>query len=226
MFQGFDDETVDFLWGIRFNNEKPWFEAHKQQYLDHLQRPMRELAGEVYESLRDACPEQGLVCRVSRIYRDARRLFGRGPYKDHLWFSIERPTEEWSHAPCFWFEIGPEEWGYGLGYYMALPATMRKLRHRMDTDPAPMEKLTASLRRQGEFSIEGQEYKRLPSPPASPALEPWYWKKNFSLTHTEKLSEDLFHRELVDRLIESYRFLLPHYRYFSTIDADPDPRDA
>ena len=43
MFQGFDDTTVDFLWGIRLNNERPWFEAHKQDYLDHLYRPMKEL---------------------------------------------------------------------------------------------------------------------------------------------------------------------------------------
>ena len=30
MFTGFTDATVDFLWGIRFNNERPWFEAHKE----------------------------------------------------------------------------------------------------------------------------------------------------------------------------------------------------
>ena len=24
MFTGFTDATVDFLWGIRFNNERPW----------------------------------------------------------------------------------------------------------------------------------------------------------------------------------------------------------
>ena len=29
MFTGFTDATVDFMWGIRFNNERPWFEAQK-----------------------------------------------------------------------------------------------------------------------------------------------------------------------------------------------------
>ena len=29
MFTGFTDATVDFMWGIRFNNERPWFEDHK-----------------------------------------------------------------------------------------------------------------------------------------------------------------------------------------------------
>ena len=31
MFTGFTDETVDFMWGIRFNNERSWFEAHKSK---------------------------------------------------------------------------------------------------------------------------------------------------------------------------------------------------
>ena len=46
MFQGFSAETVDFMWGIRFNNEKSWFEEHKREYLTYFQAPMRALAGE------------------------------------------------------------------------------------------------------------------------------------------------------------------------------------
>ena len=44
MFRGFTDETVDFMWGIRFNNERTWFEANKGTYLTQFQQPMRELA--------------------------------------------------------------------------------------------------------------------------------------------------------------------------------------
>ena len=29
MFQGYTQETVDFMWGIRFNNERGWFLEHK-----------------------------------------------------------------------------------------------------------------------------------------------------------------------------------------------------
>ena len=89
MFEGFRPETIDFLWGIRFNNEKSWFEAHKQEYLDYLYNPMKELAAAVYEPLR---AEPGLALHVSRIYRDARYAHGR-PYKDSLWFSIRHDSE-------------------------------------------------------------------------------------------------------------------------------------
>ena len=34
MFQGFSQGAVDFLWGIRFNSERSWFLAHKQEFLD------------------------------------------------------------------------------------------------------------------------------------------------------------------------------------------------
>ena len=88
MFQGFSQQTNDFLWGIRFNNERSWFEAHKQEYLDYVQSPLRQLAQEVYARFSAAHEELPLMVRVSRIYRDARRLYGRGPYKSHLWFSL------------------------------------------------------------------------------------------------------------------------------------------
>src|SRR5699024_2972284 len=93
MFQGFSGDTVDFLWGTRFNNERAWFEAHKEDYRAHLLAPMKELAAEVYDRFTEQCSDLALICKVSRIYRDARRLFGRGPYKDHLWLSIHRPEE-------------------------------------------------------------------------------------------------------------------------------------
>lgn len=226
MFNGFTDETVDFMWGIRFNNEKSWFEAHKNEYLTCFYGPMRELADEMYAWFLEQRPHHGLIRKVTRIYRDARRLHGRGPYKDNLWFSVEQPSEQWTAHPTMWFELTPETWSYGLGYYMARPLTMAKLRARMDTDPSFMEGLTKALSRQEEFVLAGEEYKRPRFQPASDLLEPWYRKKSFTLIHEEKLSGDLFSRALVDRLKQGYAFLLPYYDYFVTLDGDPDPRDV
>ena len=226
MFTGFTDETVDFMWGIRFNNERSWFEAHKEVYLTHFYQPMRELGDEVYAFLREQRPDAGLVRRVSRIYRDARRLHGRGPYKESLWFSIEQPSEEWTAHPTFWFELMPEGWTYGLGYYMPKPVTMAKLRARMDRDPKPMEKLTRALARQEEFLLETEDYKRPRSAAPSKVLEPWYRAKRFTICHPGQLEDALFCRDIVDRLKEGYRFLLPYYDQFSTLDSDPDPRDT
>ena len=171
MFTGFTDETVDFMWGIRFNNERTWFEAHKDIYLTKFYQPMKELGDEMYDFLQGERPDYGLIRKVTRIYRDARRLHGRGPYKDHLWFSVEQPTEQWTAHPTFWFELGPEGWGYGMGYYLPKPLTMAKLRVRIDRDPKTMETLTRRLARQKEFQLETEDYKR-PRSAAPGALVP------------------------------------------------------
>ena len=225
MFTGFTDETVDFMWGIRFNNERTWFEAHKEIYLTHLYQPMKELGSELYDFLRQKRPDGDLMCKVSRIYRDARRLHGRGPYKESLWFSVEQPSEMWTAHPTFWFELMPEGWSYGMGYYMAKPLTMAKLRARMDRDPKPMEKLTRALNGQTEFVLETADYKKPRSQPASDLLAPWYRAKSFAICHNDKLTDELFSRDIVDRLKTGFEFLLPYYDYFVTLDGDPDPRE-
>jgi len=225
MFTGFTDETVDFMWGIRFNNERSWFEAHKEVYLTQFYGPMRDLGAEMYAFLRDKRPDHALISKVTRIYRDARRLHGRGPYKESLWFSIEEPSEQWTAKPTFWFELMPEGWTYGMGYYCPKPLTMAKLRARISRDPKTMEKLSGALGGQTEFVLDTEDYKRPKGPAPSPLLEPWYRAKNFSLLHSEKLTEELFSRAIVDRLKKGYEFLLPFYDYFATLDGDPDPRE-
>lgn len=222
MFTGFTDATVDFMWGIRFNNEKPWFEAHKEIYLKEFYEPMRALGGEMYDFIAAERPDYGLVCRVARIYRDARRLHGRGPYKDNLWFSIERPAELWSANTCFFFGLHPEGWSYGMGYWMPKPATMAKLRRRIDRDPGPMEELMRTFNAQSEFVLDAEQYKKPRSVPPSELVAPWYQARSFSLTHEDQLTDEIFCRGVVERMKEGFKFLLPYYDYFLSVESDPE----
>lgn len=223
MFEGFNQKTVDFMWGIRFNNEKPWFEAHKEDYLTSFYNPMKALGSQVYAAVYDAYPDMGLIHKVSRIYRDARRLRGQGPYKDHLWMSIERPSEDWTGDPVFWFELGPENYTYGLGYYYARPVTMSKFRARLDRDPKPFEKLVRSFEKQTRFTLDNQTYKRPKGDPGA-LLYDWYNSKGFSLTCTRKHDELLFSPALAQELIDGYTELMPFYQYLISLNGDPDPR--
>ena len=224
MFQGFSDATIDFMWGIRFNNERTWFQAHKEEYLTHFYQPMKELSLEVFDAFQARHAVPGLCCKVSRIYRDARRLHGRGPYKDHLWWSMERPGEEsFSARPVFWFELEPEGWSTGLGYYSATPATMARFRARLDQDPKTFAALAQPLEKQDRFTLQGEDYKRPKGAPALPILASWYNKRSFSLMHEEQHGPILRSHELVEVLLEGFSFLLPFYRYFVTLDSDPEP---
>lgn len=226
MFQGFSQETVDFMWGIRFNNERSWFLAHKEDYQKYFYEPMKELAAEVQEKLLEKFPDSALNMKVSRIYRDARRLFGRGPYKDHLWLSIFRwDGNEEGARPVLWFELTPDGWSYGMGFWAAKAVVMAKHRARIDRDHKPLLKLANRFAKQDEFILDGPEYSKMSSQSPHSGLTSWYKKKSIALIHEEPLTEELYSHELVDRLVEGFAFLMPYYDYFSTLWADPDPRE-
>ena len=222
MFTGFSPQTIDFMWNLRLNNNKAWFEANKESFKQDFQGPMKALGHDVFENIARDYSKHGFIHKVSRIYKDARRIRDGEPYRCNLWFSIEKPSEEWTCTPVFWFELSPEEWSYGLGYYQARPITMAKFRARIDHAPGEFEKLIATLERQDEFILNGDEYKRKKET-ASDKMSAWYNKKSFSLIHTQQNGNELFSPKLAERIVKGYQFLMPFYDYFITLDSDPAP---
>ncbi len=225
MFQGFPPQAVDFLWGLRFNNDRGWFEPRKQQFRELVDQPMRELALQTQQAMLEKYPRQQLEMRVCRIYRDARRLHGRGPYKDHLWFVIHRPVDGGMGAlPCFYFELAPERHSMGMGYWSATPLTMAKFRARVDRDPNPMEKLARRIARQDRFVLEGERYAR-PKKDVGKLLDPWYNRKNLSLNWDRNCEGSLFTPELAGELLDGFTFLMPYYLYFDSLDSERPPEE-
>ncbi|MBR2131185.1 MAG: DUF2461 domain-containing protein [Oscillospiraceae bacterium] len=215
MFQGYSGETVDFLWGIRFNNERSWFQEHKEMYLTHLQRPTAELAREVYDRFLEKYPKEPVNLHISRIYRDARRLHGRGPYKDYLWFSLRVEHGFQSHHPELWFDISPEGWTCGCGFWAATPTMMAAMRRYMDESPEKMRKLVRTFNQQDVFAVGGTDYAR-PKMNPEDELAPWYNKKSILLSRSGTVDEIACSHALVDVVAESFFFLKPYYDFFES----------
>ena len=218
MFRGYTDKTVDFMWGIRFNNERSWFMEHKEVYQKELLEPTKALAAQVYEGLREKLPHEPLMMKVSRIYRDARRLHGRGPYKDHLWFCVRTGDEDWTGRPTFYFEIAPEYYSYGMGFWAASAATMERFRTQVKEHPEELEQLVRNLERSGRFTLVGEEYARDKGAP-SELLRPWVQKKSLSLQFEKPLDERIFRPELAEEIVAELGELVPLYRYFAKLCA-------
>lgn len=215
MFTGYRDETLDFMWGIRLNNDRSWFMEHKEEYLQHLYQPTMDLGREVYDRFTEKFPDIKVNLHVSRIYRDARRLHGRGPYKDHLWFSLRPENDLWASRPVFWFEIEPEGWSSGVGFWNATPAMMAAMRRDMAEHPQRLGELARRLEAQDVFCLQGQTYAR-PKTGGPAELAEWYNRKNISIGREGPFDDLVCSRELVDVLLEGFAFLVPYYDYFSS----------
>ena len=215
MFQGYSDETLDFLWGVRFNNDRAWFQEHKEEYLTYLQRPTAELGREIHERYLEKYPKEQINLHVSRIYRDARRTHGKGPYQDYLWFSLRIEHGFASHHPELWFEINPEGWSYGCGFWAATPTMMAAMRREIDENPEKMLKMVRAFNAQDTFVMGGEEYKR-PKMDKENELAAWYNKKNIVLSCQHQFDDTACSRELADVIMEGFVFLKPYYDFFES----------
>lgn len=214
MFEGFTAQTSNFFWELAFNNERPWFMAHKEEFERILNTPFKALAADTAELMEQRFPARSFRLHVSRIYRDARRLFGRGPYKDHLWFSL-KDNDILLDGPCFWFEVGAADYSYGMGFYSATAAQMAAFRRKVDANPARFERLAKAVMRSG-FTVTGEEYARSKGH-RSQIIDQWYNRKRLGLEICRDFGGDILSPELPELLVDSYEKLLPMYDFFMEI---------
>ena len=223
MFTGFTEKTGSFFWELAFHNERPWFLEHRQEFEDCINIPFRELAKAAFELMEQRFPELECRLHISRIYRDARRLFGRGPYKDHLWFSI-KSSQVLLEGPMFWFEIGAADYSYGMGFYSATPQQMEAFRRSIDANPARFRSIAEKMERCG-FIPDGEEYKRPKALHDDELIDRWYNRKRIGLERSFDLGGDAFSEKLPEILADAYAQLMPMYEYFMEIYRScPDDR--
>lgn len=213
MFEGFPHDLPDFLWGLALNNERSWFEAHREQYERCLLRPFRALSREVAEKAQERWPGRLPALHVARIHRDARRLHGRGPYKDHLWFSLGRSGQLYDPCPKFWFEIGPASWGCGVGYFMANTETLQRWRASIDAHPAKIGRIVKTIGADGRFRPYGELYKR-PKGDPGPLLSDWYNRKHLGVEREVFFEPHPPGPELTEELLADMELLMPLYDWY------------
>ena len=216
MFDGFTPQTVDFLWGIRMNNNREWFLEHKKDYVDHLYQPMKDLGQKIFQLFED---RPGDLLKVSRIYRDA-RMHHAVPYKESLWICIRKDVQWWAENPCLFFEICPEGVSYGLVYWKPRPATLERMRQHWAAQPEEFLHLVAETEKKTGLPITADLYKR-PKEAPTEALAPYFgWKGNICCVAEEPVSEAMFGPELGDRAYQLIEQLIPLYEYFNQLTID------
>ena len=210
-FEGFTPETVDFLWGIRMNNNREWFLEHKKQYVQTLYEPMKALGGMLFTPFLE---RTGDVLKVSRIYRDA-RMHHPLPYKESLWICIRQDVEWWGENPCLYFEINPEGVHYGFFIWQPSTAAIENFRRRIAAKPDEFLEMLHGVEAAVGQKVTAECYKR-PKPCDDPRLTEYYsWRRQIGCTRHEDFSEATFGPELGQRVLEFFRQLMPLYDYFN-----------
>lgn len=211
MFTGFTPETMDFLWGIRMNNNRDWFTQHKGDYVRTLYEPMKELGQAVFQPFLE---RPGNLLKVSRIYRDA-RMHPPTPYKESLWLCIRRDVDWWAENPCLYFELNPEGANYGFFYWKPRTAVLEDFRRNISAKPDDFLKLIARTEAAVGQPVTAGCYKR-PKPTDNPALIPYFaWKGQIGCTREIAPGDRLFGSQLEEEVSGFFEALTPLYEYFN-----------
>lgn len=213
MFTGFTPETIDFLWGIRMNNNRDWFLEHKQQYVSTLYEPMKALGAQLFQPFLE---RPGNILKVSRIYRDA-RLHHPDPYKESLWICIRRDADWWAENPCLFFEIRPDGVNYGFSLWRPKVTVMEAFRARIAGNPGEFLEILEDIRRRTGMEVTAAQYKRPKQAPV-PELNTYFaWKSDIDCIIHEDVSDAIFGPELGERAGRFLENLNPVYEYFNEI---------
>lgn len=204
-------------------NSKPWFEDHRHEYEEYLMTPMRSLVMELSGPMMVIDPEvetrPAVNKTISKIYRDTRFSKNKSLFKNNMWITFKKPGSEWKGAPAFFFEINPDGYFYGMGFYSASPETMKNLREAIDARPENFRKAIKFYSKRGPLKMGGDQYKRVDDSGTPNDLKPWYRQRNLYIYCARNVNRRLFSSKLVGELTEGFFTLAPLYHFLWKITA-------
>ena len=223
MFQGYTQETFEFFMAIRFNNNREFFQGNRDWYLRAVREPSLALAdalAPVVERI-DEDIERRPNKVVSRINRDIRFSKDKSPYRDYLWLSYKRPTEQKSATLGFYFDISDAGASYGMGFYGDNRPLMNALRTRLLREPEEFLGIWRPIRE--EHPLFANRFKRMAVPETlHPELVEWYPAKGFYVAKDIRDFDLIRSSRLADEIAAGFEKIAPLYRYLLALEPEPE----
>lgn len=221
MFNGFSDETIKFLKDLEENNNKQWFDENRGRYREALRKPMESLASELGPFMLSIDPllEVSPARSISRINRDIRFSRDKSPYRTNMWIAFKREYLDWKEEPVYFFEVFPDYYRFGMGFYSIPKDTLYRLRSMIEDGGREFRKVYSLCKKQIVFEMEGEKYKRIINPQLPEELNDWYQRKEIYFTCNRKIDGKLFSPELVADIEDGFRLLEPVYNFFLELRA-------
>jgi uncharacterized protein (TIGR02453 family) len=216
----FSPQSLQFLSQVRQENSKEWFDAHRSDYEASLLQPFQTLVNalsspmQMIDDLFETHPVSGKT--LSRIHRDTRFSRDKSRYRSNMWLTFKRYRKDWTDAPAYFFELFPDGWRFGLGYYRASTATMALFRKTLIDQPRQFLDVAGCLG--SGFTLEAERYKRPLIKDQAEELALWYNCRSFAAIANRSDMATLYSDELITILERGFLQLAPLYHYLMQIE--------
>jgi uncharacterized protein (TIGR02453 family) len=206
-----------FLKQLSSNNNRDWFEANKNLYL----QAKEEFETHVDEIIKDIAKfdkkiEPSLTAKqcVFRIYKDVRFSKDKSPYKTNMGASIN-PGGKKSLIAGYYLHCEPGKSFLAGGIYMPSPELLQAVRQEIDYNPKSLTKITNAASFKKYFDGLDGEDKLKTAPkgysPDHPQIE-LLKNRHFTVTHplSDKQTDD------VKLITDGFKAMLPFLEYLRT----------
>lgn len=136
-FLGFEPAALKFLKSLSNpkNNNKLWFDKHRDEYEQYLKQPMRELIDTLGIEINKIDPDIVVNYKsIFRINRDIRFSKNKAPYKSHYAAAFAFGSIKSAEIPQFYFHFNSNEFIFATGQYSMDNDFLKKIRKEIYSD--------------------------------------------------------------------------------------------
>ena len=163
----FSPASFDFLTRLNANNNRDWFDLHKQEYEDAVRNPALDFIAAMADDIEAISPHFLAVPRkvggsLMRVYRDVR--FGRDkrPFKTNIGIQFRHFQGKDVHAPGFYVHLEPKECFLGVGIWHPDAPALGRIRTAIAENSAAWVKVSRDRKFSKTYELAGDSLANAP----------------------------------------------------------------
>ncbi|MGE0566534.1 MAG: DUF2461 domain-containing protein [Bacteroidia bacterium] len=210
-------ESIDFLKTLSKNNNRDWFNNHKDEYVEAHNNIITfadalKLEMNKHDKIETASGKKSLF----RIYKDVRFSKDKTPYNTHWSGAFKRATKKLRGG--YYFHIKPGNSFLAGGFWGPEPEDMKRIRQDIDLNYKDWRKLLANKTLVNTFGkMEGEQISSAPRGYAKdhPAIDLMRYKQ-FLFKH-EFTDKEVCDPNFLRKANEVFKNLRPFFNYMSEV---------
>ena len=207
----FTEKSLEFLKRLDANNNREWFEQHKQEYEDLVRSPALDFIGDMADTIESLSPHFLAIPKkvggsMMRPYRDVRFSKDKRPFKTNVGIQFRHFLAKDVHAPGFYLHIEPGGCFVGAGIWHPEAEPLAAVRRAIDEQPKEWLKVSRAKPFASLFDLTGDS---LSNPPRG-------FKKDHPLIDDLKRKDFIAIASLEDRRVVTNSIKADVTRAFKT----------
>ena len=218
---GFPEETIEFFRRLEVNNNREWFQEHREDYEEHVVSPAKSFVVDMGKRLRLVSPDIQAVPKTNqslfRINRDTRFSKDKRPYKTNLGvFFWEGTARKRMECSGYYVHVDTSECFLGAGMHVLPKDLLNAFRDRIQeaSQAKELNRILEAVTRHQGIAVGGKTYKRVPRGWQANSENEELLKHSGLYVHLTFQNTDVLHSpDFIDFCFDYFEIMAPVHRW-------------